>query len=109
MAAFEIYPGCYFDFIRYFRSSSLPALCKKAHMLESLFNKIADLYPEILLETASWIFFNEFCKILILRTPSLQDTSKRLLLIYRKRDIQTFNSKQICSLDQYSLHNIFEE
>ena len=37
----------------------------------------------------------------------LQDTSRRLLLIFRKLDIQTFNSKQICSLDQYCWQAIY--
>ena len=50
---------------------------------------------------------NEFCKIFILSTPFLQDTSE--LLIFKKLDIQTFNSKQICSLDQYCWHTIFDE
>ena len=31
----------------------------------------------------------------------LQDSSRRLLLLFKKLDIQTFNSTQICSLDQY--------
>ena len=33
----------------------------------------------------------------------LQDSARRLILILRKLDIQTFNSKQICSLGQYML------
>ena len=45
----------------------------------------------IKLKTASWIFFNEFCKIFILRTPFLEDTSGRLFLIFRKLHMQTFN------------------
>ena len=77
-------------------------------MPESLLNKVADLKPEILLKTVSWIFFNEFCKIFILRTHFLQDSSGQLLLIFRKLDIQTFNSKQIFSLDQYYWHAIFD-
>ena len=44
-----------------------------------------------------------------LRTPFLQDTYRRLLLIFRKLDIQTLNSKQICSLDQYCWHTITDE
>ena len=31
------------------------------------------------------------------------------ILIFRKLDIQTFNSKQICSLDRYCCHAIFDE
>ena len=45
----------------------------------------------IKLKAASQIFFIEFCKIFILRRPFLQDTSGRLLLIFRKYDIQNFN------------------
>ena len=37
----------------------------------------------------------------LLRTPFLQATTGRLFLIFRKLCIQAFNSKQICSLDQY--------
>ena len=39
----------------------------------------------------------------------LQDSSRRMPLIFRKLDIQTFNSKQICSLVQYIWHAIFDE
>ena len=42
---------------------------------------------------------NEICKIVILRTPLLQYSSGRLLLIFRKLDIQAFNARQICWLD----------
>ena len=42
-------------------------------------------------------------------TPFLQETLGQLLLISRKLDIQTFNSKQIFSLDQYCWHAIFDE
>ena len=49
-----------------------------------------------------------FAKIFILRTHFLQDSSGRLLLIFRKLDIQTFNFKQIFSLDQYYWHTIFD-
>ena len=48
-----------------------------------------------------------FAKLLI--TPFLQDTFGQLLLISRKLDIQTFNSKQISSLDQYCWHAVFDE
>ena len=37
----------------------------------------------------------------------LLDNSGRLFLIFRKLDIQTFNSKQICSLDQYCRQAIY--
>ena len=79
-------------FRRYFRSSSLSA-----------FYKI-----DVLKKTALWIFFNEFCKIFILRTYFLQDSSGQLLLIFRKLVIQTFNSKQMFLLDQYYWHTIFD-
>ena len=62
-------------------------------MPKSYFSTVADSYPEILLKNASWIFFNESCKIFILRTYSLWDSSGRLFLIFRKPDIQTFNTK----------------
>ena len=39
----------------------------------------------------------------------LQDSSRQLLLIFRKPYIQAFNSKQICSLDQYCRHAIFDD
>ena len=39
-------------------------------------------------------------------TSLLQDTSRRLFLIFRKLDIQTFNFKQICSLGQYCQYAI---
>ena len=45
----------------------------------------------------------------ILRTPFLQDTSGQLILILRKLDIQTFNSKQICLRNQYCRHTMFGE
>ena len=60
-------------------------------MLESLFNKVVDLLAwNFKLKTASrifLIFFNEFCK-------NFKNTSRRLPLIFRKLDTQTFNSKQ---------------
>ena len=68
-----------------------------------LFNKFADLLAwNFKLMTQLWIFFNEFCKNF--KNTFLQDTSIQLLLIFRKLHIQTFNSKQICSLDQYRRH-----
>ena len=73
-------------------------------MPESLFNKVSDPLPEILnvkVKTASWISFNEFSKIFILRTHFLQYSSGRLFLILKKLGIQTFNSKQFLSLNQY--------
>ena len=39
-------------------------------------------------------------------TSLLQDTSRRLFLIFRKLDIQTFNFKQICSLGQHCQYAI---
>ena len=61
------------------------------------------------LKTASWIFLNEFCKVFILRASFYEDTSGWLFLILRKLHIQTFNPKQICSLDQYCWHASFCE
>ena len=79
-------------FRRYFRSSSLSA-----------FYKI-----DVLKKTALWVFFNEFRKIFILRTYFLQDSSRQLLLIFRKLVIQTFNSKQMFLFDQYYWCTIFD-
>ena len=80
-------------------------------MPEPLFNKVVDLLAlDFKQKTASrilLIFFNEFCKNV--KNTFLQDSSRRLLQIFRKLDIQTFNSKQICSLDQYCRHAIFDE
>ena len=78
-------------------------------MPESLFNKVAGLYPEILfkVQTTAWIFFNEYCKIF--RSVFLTEHVQRLLVIFRKLDIQTSNSKQIYSLDQYCRNAIFDE
>ena len=104
-----------------FRSSSVSAFCEVGvlktsakflgkHVL-SLFKKVIDhLAWNFKFKTASrifFIFFNEFCKNF--KNTFLQDSSRRLLLIFRKPDIQTFNSKQICSLDQYCPHAIFDE
>ena len=61
------------------------------------------------LKTASQIFlifFNEFLSNV--KNTFLQDSSRRLLLIFRKPDIQIFHSKWICSLDQYCRHAIFD-
>ena len=80
-------------------------------MPESLFKKVVDLLAwNFKLKTASrifLIFFNEFFKNV--KSTFLQDSSRQLPLIFRKHDIQTFNSKQICSLDQYCWHAIFDE
>ena len=77
-------------------------------MPESVFNKAADLLAgNFKLKTASRIFFNEFCKNF--KNNFLQDTSGRPLLVFKKFDIQSFNFKQICSLDQYCRHAIFDE
>ena len=79
--------------------------------MESLLNKVVDLLAwNFKLKTASrifLIFFNEFCKNF--QNTFLQDTSRRLLLIFRELEIQTFNSKQICSLDQYCRHAIVDD
>ena len=61
----------------------------------------------IKVKTTARIFFNEFSKTFknTFFTGHLYST----LLIFRKLDIQTLNSKQICSLDQYCWHDIFDE
>ena len=60
-------------------------------MPESLFNKVVDLLAwNFKSKTTSrifLIFFIEFCKI-------FKNTSRRLPLIFKKLDFQTFNSKQ---------------
>ena len=105
--------------LKHFRSSSLSVFWKisvlqtspKAHMPESLLKKNVDLLAwNFKLKTASrifLIFFNEFCKNV--KNTFLQDSCRRLLLILRKGDIQTFNSNQICSLGQYCRHAIFDK
>ena len=80
-------------------------------MPESLFNKVVDILPwNFKLKTASRIFlmfFNEFWKYI--KSTFLQDRSRRLLLIFTKLDTQSFNSKQIYSLDLYCRHAMFNE
>ena len=51
-------------------------------MLESHFNKVTGLYPAVSLKerTPIQVFSGEFCEIL--KTPFLQNTSRRLLLFY---------------------------
>ena len=105
------------NFRRYFRRSSLSALYKiVVHKTSTKFlkNFIHWGHFSIKLHTFSLkfylidcirILFNEFCKILT--TPFLLDG--KLFLIYRKFEIQTFNAKQIFSLDHYCWHTIFEE
>ena len=105
-----------------FRSSSLSVFCKIGVLKTSTkflgstyagasFQKFVDLLPSnFKVKTASrifLIFFNEFCKNI--KNTFSQDSSRRLPLIFRKPDIQTSNSKQICSLDQYCRHAIFDE
>ena len=84
-------------------SSNFCEMLRKAQMPKSLFKKVVDLLAwNFKLKTASRIFlkfFNEFCKNV--KSTFLQDSSRRLLLIFRKPDIQTFDAKQICSHDQY--------
>ena len=106
---------------RCFRSSSLSAFCKidvlktsakflGKQICRSLFSiKLQTFQPKILKNDSQMflIFFNEFCKNF--KNTFSQDTSRRLLQIFRKLDIQTFNSKQVCSLDQYCRHAIFDE
>ena len=57
---------------------------KKIPAPESLFNKVAALYPATSLKerTSTQVFFDEFCEIL--KTPFLQNSSRRLLLFDRK-------------------------
>ena len=53
----------------------------------------------VILKTSSVRLHQDEC--LLGKNTFLQDSSRRLLLIFRKLDIQTFNSKQICLLNQY--------
>ena len=57
---------------------------KKTPVLESHFNKVTGLYPATSLKerTPTQVFSGEFCEIL--KTPFLQNTSRRLLLFYGK-------------------------
>ena len=61
----------------------------KTPVLEPHFNKVAGLYPAISLKerTPTQVFSGEFCEIL--KTPFLQNTSRRLLLFYRKNTVST--------------------
>ena len=92
-------------------SSNFCEILRKAHRPESLFKKVLDLLAwNFKLKTASGIiliFFSEFCKNV--KNTFLQDSFRRLLLIFRKPDIQPFISKQICSLDHYCRCAIFDE
>ena len=57
---------------------------KKTPVPQSLFNKLIGLYPTNLLKerTITQVFSDEFCEIL--KTPFLQNTSRRLLVFYGK-------------------------
>ena len=92
-------------------SSNFCEILRKAHMSKSLFKNALDLLAwNFKLKTASGIiliFFSEFCKNV--KNSFLQDSFRRLLLIFRKPDIQPFISKQICSLDHYCRWAIFDK
>ena len=57
---------------------------KKTPVPESLFNEVIGLYPATILKerTPAQVFSDEFCEIV--KTTSFQNTSRRLLLFYRK-------------------------
>ena len=57
---------------------------KETPVLQSHFNKVADLYSATLLKegTPKQMFFGEVCEMR--KVPLLQNTSRRLLLFYRK-------------------------
>ena len=79
-------------------------------MLKCDFNKVTYIFIEITLRHGSspvnllYIFRKLFPK-----NTSGELYLVQLLLIFRKLDIQTFNSKQICSLNQYCWQAIFHE
>ena len=75
-------------------------------MLESLFNKVAFSLNVIKLKTSSRLFLNEFWKIF--KNSFFTGQLRGLLLVFRKLDIQTLNSIQICSLDHCCWQAIFE-
>ena len=93
-------------FRRYFRRSSLSVFYKICvlkssakflgkHICTYVFSrKLQTFWPENLNERQRQNWSKNF------KNTFLQDTSWRMLLIFRKLDIQTFNSNQICSLDQ---------
>ena len=56
----------------------------KTQESEPLFNKVIGFYPATSLKewTPIQVFSDEFCEIL--KTPFLQNTSRRLLLLYEK-------------------------
>ena len=103
---YRVLPLLLFNFRRCFRRSSLSAFYKIGvlktsvkflgkHVCRSLLSiKMQTFWPEILNQRLHHWSRNTF----------LQDTSRWLLLIFGELDIQTFNSKQFCSLDQYCRH-----
>ena len=62
---------------------------KKTPVLESHFNKVTGLYPAISLKerTPTQVLSGEFWEML--KTPFLQNTSRRLLLFYGKNILST--------------------
>ena len=69
-------------FCRHSTKSTHPKVCFQQSCWSLTWNFIN-------LKTASQIFFDEFCKIFILRTPFLEYTPGQLFLIFRKLHIQT--------------------
>ena len=88
----------FFSANKYFNTFSKSNRCIRNNCLSVFCKIVAELFLQnFKLKTASQRFFSEFCKNF--KNTFLQDTSGLLLLIFRKHEIQTFNSQQICSLD----------
>ena len=72
------------DVLRNRRSLKFCEIHGKKPVAESLFIKVIDLYPAILLKEKDpiQVFSDEFCEIF--KAPVLQNTSRRLRLFYGK-------------------------
>ena len=82
LRVFRTYNGAFRDFF------CVCKIYKKTPVPESLFNKVTDRSPSSIScnftkeRTLTQMFSDEFCKVL--QTPFLHNTSRQLLLFYRK-------------------------
>ena len=77
----------------FYKIGVLKIYVKFLGILESLFNKVTGLWSEILLKNRLQHGYFSMKLVKIWRNSDLRNTSGWLLLIFRKLDIQTFNSK----------------
>ena len=70
--------------MKFYREKLFSGKFTRKHLCLSLLNKVTGLYPATSLKdrTPTQVFYNEFCEIL--KTPFLQNTSRRLRLFYGK-------------------------